>query len=52
MSQLREALKRKIEKQKEWADLTEEGKKELVELMEKSIKDGRQKAKQKGRLYR
>jgi hypothetical protein len=52
MSQLKEALKRKIEKQKAWADLTEEGKKELVELMERDIKDGRQKAKQRAKLFR
>lgn len=52
MSQLKEALKRKIEKQKAWATLTEEGKKELVELMERDIKEGRQKVRQREKFFR
>ena len=52
MSQLKEALKRKIEKEKNWKDLTKEGRKELEELMIKGVKEGRQKVNERAKFFR
>lgn len=52
MSQLKEALKRKIEKEKQWSTLTPEGKEELEQTLIKMAKEGRQKVVQRGEFFR
>jgi TRAP-type C4-dicarboxylate transport system substrate-binding protein len=52
MSSLLKALQKKIAKEKEWAILPPENKKELEELMIKGAKEARQKAEQKAQFYR
>lgn len=52
MSQLREALKRKIKKQQEWSNLTPAGRKELEEMLTKEVKEGRQKVNERAQFFR
>jgi TRAP-type C4-dicarboxylate transport system substrate-binding protein len=52
MSNLLKALQKKIAKEKEWANLPPENKKELEEIMLKGVTEGRQKAEQRAQFYR
>lgn len=52
MSNLKKALIKKIEKEKEWNTLPEENKAELQQLMINGAKQARQKAEQRVQFFR
>jgi len=52
MSQLKDALKKKIEKQGIYGNLDEKSKKDLAKIMATSVKDRRRLGEQKGKFFR
>lgn len=52
MSQLKEALKRKIAQEKAYVKLTPDDKKELEDFTFQTVKDGRRRAKRKVEFFR